>query len=166
MSIKFVSSLLSYLETYSKEYEKKWKEGTLENQHGQGAGEVVFIDRSFLTPYIYERDLKNDYVLDAMREVKQVFRCKVVLCKAPFEVIKQRLIDRYERGSEEEKEIRESLGELNDMYVQTIVNKYKRLEREGWFELSLDTSGELNEVTQSLLATVGLDYDLSKWNQL
>ena len=156
MSIKWVSTLLSSLEKYNKEFDEEKSNNHLSS--------IVFIDRSFLSPYIYARGtLNNHYVLDAMKEVKQIFNCTVVHCKTDYGIMKERLKSRYDRGNDQEKEIRKSLGELNDTYLHFITNRYKRLEREGWFELSIDCGNEINGVTLGLLENLGVDLKKLEW---
>ena len=155
MSIKWVSTLLSSLENYNKEQNT---ETTIKYPN------IVFIDRSLLSPYIYARgSLNNYYVLDAMKEVKQVFNCTVVLCKTDYSIMRDRLKSRYDRGDEQEKEIRKSLGELNENYLHYIVNRYKRLEREGWFELSIDSGKDINKVTLEMLEQIGVETNTLDW---
>ena len=56
--------------------------------------------RSFLTPWIYtRRELNNLYVLDAMREIRQAYDCRLVLCEAAPVDVRQRLQARYDAGT-------------------------------------------------------------------
>eukprot|EP01091_Cochliopodium_minus_P003149 TRINITY_DN12995_c0_g1_i1.p1 TRINITY_DN12995_c0_g1~~TRINITY_DN12995_c0_g1_i1.p1 ORF type:complete len:252 (-),score=41.21 TRINITY_DN12995_c0_g1_i1:70-825(-) len=167
MTIKFVSTLLSSLERYHKEYNEDTSISEQDDKKNYDATirkKIIFIDRSFLSPYIYARgQLNNHYVLDAMKEVKQTYPSTVVLCQTNEETMRDRLRNRYDKGDDQEKEIRKSLGELNDNYLHFIRNRYKRLERDCWFELSIDCSNDINTVTSDLLAKVGVDIKEIDW---
>lgn len=81
-----------------------------------------------------------------------MYNCEVVLLHTDRDVVKQRLIDRYNQSSEAEKAIRQSLDELNDDFIDKINARYENLDQKGVFSLKFDTSkGSIAEVTNNLL---------------
>jgi len=116
-------------------------------------GNIVFFDRSLLTPYVYVRNgLNNFYVRDAMMEIRKTFPCVAFLCKTNRETIVTRLKSRYGQTDDDQtKDIRKSLGELDLSYVDYIHDRYLQLEREGWFDDILDTTAPDAQVVDNLL---------------
>ena len=54
-------------------------------------------------------------------------------------MVRQRLWDRYNAGSDAEKAIRRQLGEVDDEYIARIDARYAQLKRDNWFDLCLRT---------------------------
>jgi thymidylate kinase len=146
VSIKWVSSMFTAMERLLHQFDEK--QADIKDR-------VVFFDRSFLTPYVYTRgSLNNLYVCDAMKEIKEVFPCTTVLCKTDLDTIENRLLQRYNQGDAQAKDIRKNLGELDHAYIEKVHNKYSELEADGWFDYLLDTSAPGPLVVDNLLATL------------
>jgi len=144
---KWICAIFSSIEKFVKQYE---------TDRQAFKDDLVFFDRSLLTPYIYTRGkLNNLFACDAMNEIRQVFNCSSILCEASEDVIRNRLQQRYNAGSPQEQEIRLKLGELNDEYQRSIAHRYEELKSEGWFDDTLDTSTDLLNATKNLLVKLG-----------
>ena len=144
MSFKWGNDIISRMEEFSR------------TSH-----ELVFFDRSLLTPYVFARSTPREKLalyVDLMEELKSSYSCSVVLLHADRTVVRNRLLDRYNRSTEAEKVIRQSLNELSEEFVDEINSRYSDLEKSGAFDLKFDTSlGTLEEVTDGLMKTLQLE---------
>lgn len=110
-----------------------------------------------------------------IREIKSVFPCTAVLCKADVTTIENRLLQRYQQGDAKAKvtgsypdlmhqnwlahvdrhqDIRKSLGELDHAYIAKVHEKYAELEQDGWFDYILDSTAPSEQVVDKLLHTL------------
>jgi hypothetical protein len=74
----------------------------------------------------------------------------ISLGKAPTNIIISRLQHRYNSGTEEEKDVRQKLGELDKTFIETIASRYQTLKEEGWFTHVLDTSTPVDITVKKL----------------
>ena len=142
MSFKWANDMIARMEEFSRTSQR-----------------LVFFDRSLLTPYIFARTARDRLGLytDLMAEVAEVYDCSVVLLHADRPVVRQRLQDRFDRSTDAEKAIRESLNEMSDEFLDTIDSRYEALHQDGAFSFRLDTSeGSVEQVTQRLLDQLGV----------
>lgn len=137
MSFKWSAKIIERMEAFSRD----------------PAHSIIFFDRSLYTPYVFSRTNANlSLYIDLMRELKQTYNCSVVLCVADAHVIRDRLWDRYNRGTAEEKQIRMQLNELNEEFLDKIRHRYETLNKQGAFSLKFDTShGTVEELAEKLV---------------
>jgi thymidylate kinase len=125
---------------------------------GASESSIFFFDRSLLTPYVFARSTSRarlEFYMSLMEEVRSVFPCRAVLLHADKAVVRQRLQDRYDRSTEAEKVIRDSLNEMSDEWVQLINSRYEELRDKSAFDLTLDTSrGSIEDNVGELLGAL------------
>lgn len=103
--------------------------------------QLCFFDRSFFTPYVFTRQGQNTRLyVELYEELKLTYPMKIVLCKAPQSVVASRLQERFERGTQEERRIRQGLGEMSPEFIRAVEGRYKELEDRGIFDIIVDTS--------------------------
>lgn len=136
----------------------KWANAMLQRMElfsSSSSSPILFFDRSLLTPYVYNRHVHQelDFYVDLMREVQRSYRCSLVLVFAEPKVVRQRLLDRYEHSSDEQKAVRRALNELNEAFIEKINARYEDLNARGVFTLKFDTSkGSIDELADKLIA--------------
>ncbi|KAF0852736.1 mitochondrial P-loop-containing NTPase superfamily member [Andalucia godoyi] len=155
MSLKWTSGLLKSIEQYQEQFARD----PSSIRHG-----LVFFDRSFLTPYVYRRDAssndRNAHLLDMMKEVTKIIPSKIVYCHTELDIIKLRLSQRYMVAAvDEERSIRQKLGEVDDAFIVQTLARYEELEQCSWFSIRLNTT-DTRQATSMLLDNLGIQFTL------
>eukprot|EP00277_Geminigera_cryophila_P023886 CAMPEP_0179472012 /NCGR_PEP_ID=MMETSP0799-20121207/52131_1 /TAXON_ID=46947 /ORGANISM="Geminigera cryophila, Strain CCMP2564" /LENGTH=324 /DNA_ID=CAMNT_0021279975 /DNA_START=99 /DNA_END=1073 /DNA_ORIENTATION=+ len=144
----------------------KWSSKLLEHMekaqdaHAKGLikDDLVFFDRSFLTPAIYARGLPvADFMNQVMDEARASYPIVTVMCEADPYATKLRVGGRLFDSKADEKAVRESLGEEDATFQQEIVTRYEEMEKEGHFDLVLNTSSSKLALA-SLLHALGINF--------
>ncbi len=112
MSMFWVTSLVQHLES-------------LKDHMSTIKDNIVFVDRSFLTPSIYSQDgHSHSHLYSVMEEFSKLNPCHTVVCSPGLDIIYQRLERRFYESTPEQQIIRESLGETDPLFIRNIESKY------------------------------------------